>query len=83
VRPLTWGFVPFRFYGVDFWSARSLADGSWMVVRMPAYQRAADVDFLAKVPPPYTRDNVARDRFVPVPVTVSVKGVKGSHSSHG
>ena len=78
MRPLTWGFVPFRFNGGYFWSARALADGSWMVVRTPAYQRAANVDFLAIVPPPYPRDNVARDRFVPVPVTVSVKGVKGA-----
>jgi hypothetical protein len=76
VRPLTWGFQPFHFYGGYFWSARSLPDGSWMIVRTPAYQRAADVNFLAKMPPPYTPDGVARDRFVPV--SVSVKALRGA-----
>jgi hypothetical protein len=76
VRPLTWGFVPFRFYGGYFWSTRSLPDGSWMLVRTWAYQRSAAVNFIAKVPPSYTPDSVARDRFVTV--AVSARGPKGA-----
>jgi hypothetical protein len=46
-----------------------------MVVRTLAYRRSSDTNFLAKTPPPYTLDGVARDRFVPVLVVVnSAKG---------
>jgi hypothetical protein len=70
VRALTWGFQPFHIYGGYFWSARSLPDGSWMMVRSPGYRGAANTNFVAKMPPMFKPDGIARDRFVLVPVTV-------------
>ena len=73
VRALTWGFKPFHISGGYFWSARTLADGSWILVNAQGYRRGADAKFLAKTPPPFTPDKVARDRFVPVPVTIPAR----------
>jgi hypothetical protein len=79
VRALTWGFQPFHIHGGYFWSARSLPDGSWMMVRTPGYRRTANTNFLAKMPPQFTPDGVARDRFVPILVPVKAeKGASGA-----
>ena len=70
VRSLTWGFRPFHFDGAYYWSARSLPDGSWIMVRANGYQRSGNADFLMKMPPAFAQDGVPRNGYVPVPVAI-------------